>query len=162
MAHYPKFLDETIAQAQAAAARAAVILSQASMLTNARVAVVDPDKCVGCLTCVRACPYGVPQVTADFTGVGGIIGAEFIESAMCHGCGICAAECPAKAIQLMHYRDAQMLIKIDALFNSGQRSAFSLQPAADSREPPHETVIEIREGKGCGCRAAGDGPGAES
>ena len=50
MAHYPKLLDETIAQAQAAASRASNILSQDSILTNARVAVVDPLKCVGCLT----------------------------------------------------------------------------------------------------------------
>ena len=62
VAHYPKFLDETIAQAQAAAARAAIILSQESVLTNARVAVVDNTKCVGCLTCVRTCPYDVPKV----------------------------------------------------------------------------------------------------
>jgi heterodisulfide reductase subunit A-like polyferredoxin len=116
MAHYPKFLDETIAQAQAAAARAAIILSQDSVMTNARVAVVDPAKCVGCLTCVRACPYNVPKVKANFTGVGNILGAAFIEPAMCQGCGTCAAECPAQAIQLMHYRDAEMLPKIDALF----------------------------------------------
>jgi heterodisulfide reductase subunit A-like polyferredoxin len=118
VAHYPKFLDETIVQAQAAAARAAIILSQDSVLTNARVAVVDQARCVGCLTCVRACPYDVPKVSANFTGVGNIAGAAFIEPAMCHGCGICAAECPAKAIQLKHYRDAEMLPKIDALFNS--------------------------------------------
>ncbi len=117
VAHYPKFLDETIAQAQAAAARAAIILSQESVLTNARVAVVDQTKCVGCLTCVRACPYDVPKVKANFTGVGNIVGAAFIEPAMCQGCGICAAECPAKAIQLMHYRDVEMLPKIDALFS---------------------------------------------
>jgi heterodisulfide reductase subunit A-like polyferredoxin len=117
VAHYPKFLDETIAQAQAAASRAAIILSQDHVLTNARVAVVDPAKCVGCLTCVRACPYDVPAVSANFTGVGNIVGAAFIEPAMCHGCGICAAECPAKAIQLKHYRDAEMLPKIDALFS---------------------------------------------
>ncbi|HJW84917.1 MAG TPA: 4Fe-4S binding protein, partial [Anaerolineae bacterium] len=116
MAHYPKFLDETIAQAQAAAARAAIILSQDSVLTNARVAVVDPARCVGCLTCVRACPYDVPRVMANFTGVGNILGAAFVEPAICHGCGVCAAECPAQAIQLMHYRDVEMLPKIDALF----------------------------------------------
>ncbi len=117
VAHYPKFLDETIAQAQAAAARAAIILSQDSVTTNARVAMVDQEKCVGCLTCVRACPYHVPKVLAKFSGVGNIVGAAFIEPAMCHGCGICAAECPAKAIQLMHYRDMEMMPKIDALFN---------------------------------------------
>jgi heterodisulfide reductase subunit A-like polyferredoxin len=117
VAHYPKFLDETIAQAQAAAARAAIILSQDSVLTNARVAVVDQTKCVGCLTCVRACPYDVPKVKANFTGIGNIVGAAYIEPAMCQGCGVCAAECPAKAIQLMHYRDAEMLPKIDAVFS---------------------------------------------
>ena len=117
LAHYPKFLDEAIAQAQAAASRAANILSQESMLTNARVAVVDPLKCVGCLTCVRICPYDVPRVRGDSTGVGSIGGAAYVEPAICHGCGTCAAECPAQAIQLMHYTDAQTLMKLDALFS---------------------------------------------
>jgi heterodisulfide reductase subunit A-like polyferredoxin len=117
LAHYPKFLDETIAQAQAAASRAASILSQETMLTNARVAVVDPEMCVGCLTCVRICPYDVPQIKSNFTGVGNILGAAFVETAICHGCGSCASECPAQAIQLMHYTDAQTLTKVDALFD---------------------------------------------
>ncbi len=116
LAHYPKFLDESIIQAQAAAARAAIILSKDYITSSGRVAVVDSAKCVGCLTCVRICPYDVPKVKADFSGVGGIVGAAFIEPAACHGCGSCVAECPAKAIQLMHYTDAQMLAKVDALF----------------------------------------------
>jgi heterodisulfide reductase subunit A-like polyferredoxin len=116
LAHYPKFLDETIAQAQAAASRAAGILSQKTMLTNARVAVVDPLQCVGCLTCVRICPYDVPKIKQNYTGVGNIVGAAFIEPAVCHGCGSCASECPAQAIQLMHYTDAQTIRKLDALF----------------------------------------------
>jgi heterodisulfide reductase subunit A-like polyferredoxin len=116
MAHYPKLLDETIIQAQAAAARAALILSRDTMTTSALVAHVDPELCVGCLTCVRICPYDVPQISADLVGIGGIIGAAQIEAAICHGCGSCAAECPAKAIEMMHYRDAQVLKKLDALF----------------------------------------------
>lgn len=118
LAHYPKFLDETIAQAQAAAARAAGLLAQASVRAEARIAVVDPARCVGCLTCVRACPYDAPKVSAAFNGVGGIAGAAFIEPALCRGCGVCAAECPARAIQLRHYRDAEMLPKIEAAFKS--------------------------------------------
>jgi len=118
MAHYPKLLDETIAQAQAAASRAAGVLSQETMLTNARVAHVDSTKCVGCLTCVRICPYDVPKVSHEFIGVGEIVGAAYIEPAVCHGCGSCASECPAQAIQLLHYTDAQMLTKVDALFRS--------------------------------------------
>ncbi len=120
LAHYPKFLDESIIQAQAAAARAAVILSKDTRTSNARVAVVDADKCVGCLTCVRTCPFDVPQIRADLRGVGGIVGAAFIEPVACQGCGTCVSECPAKAIQLMHYTDAQMVIKVDALFEKAR------------------------------------------
>jgi heterodisulfide reductase subunit A-like polyferredoxin len=116
LAHYPKFLDETIAQAQAAASRASSILSQDTIQTNARVAVVDPQMCVGCLTCVRICPYDVPQVKSNFTGIGNILGAAFIEPAICHGCGSCVSECPAQAIQLMHSKDMQTFAKLDALF----------------------------------------------
>jgi heterodisulfide reductase subunit A-like polyferredoxin len=119
MAHYPKLLDETIIQAQAAAARAALILSKQTMTTSAMIAHVDPELCVGCLTCVRICPYNVPKISADLTGVGGIVGAAQIEAAICHGCGSCAAECPAKAIEMMHYKDTQVLKKLDALFMQG-------------------------------------------
>ena len=121
MAHYPKFIDETIAQAKAAASRGATILSQVQLETSARVAMVDPLKCVGCLTCVRICPYNVPKIDITFTGAGGIIGAAYIESAICHGCGICASECPARAIQLGHSKDAQTLSKLDAMLFAGDR-----------------------------------------
>lgn len=116
MAHYPKLLDETLIQAQAAAARAARVLSQDHLQAGGRVAVVDPARCTGCLTCVRVCPFGVPQIAADTVGVGGLPGAATIEAAVCQGCGSCAAECPAQAIQLMHYTDAQMAAKVHALF----------------------------------------------
>ena len=135
MAHYPKFLDESIAQAQAAASRAANILSQKTMLTNARVAVVDPQKCVGCLTCVRICPYDVPKVSQGYSGVGSILGAAYIEPAVCHGCGSCASECPAQAIQLSHYTDVQTLTKVDAMFNL-------LEAAKGQRERAQDPMTE--------------------
>jgi len=49
----------------------------------------------------------VPRINAD--------GVSEIDVAMCHGCGICAAECPAKAIDLGWYEDGQIISKIDAL-----------------------------------------------
>jgi heterodisulfide reductase subunit A-like polyferredoxin len=123
MAHYPKLLDETVVQAQAAAARAATILSKVQLSVGGIVAEVDAEVCVGCLTCIRACPYSVPQVSADLTGVGGILGAAYINPAQCRGCGICAGECPAKAIQLAHYRDEQMEVKIHAFFQPAALAA---------------------------------------
>ncbi len=115
LAHYPKLLDETIVQAQAAAARAANILSKDTLDVGGMVAQVNAGDCVGCLTCVRVCPFGVPQISVDLNGVGGIVGAANINAAQCQGCGTCAAECPANAIQLMHYQDAQLDVKVAAL-----------------------------------------------
>ena len=114
-AHYPKLLDETVVQARAAASRAATILSRPALMAGGAIACVDQSKCTGCLTCVRICPYSVPKIAAGAVGAGNILGAAFIEPAVCQGCGICAAECPAKAINLMHYRDAQVTAKVDAL-----------------------------------------------
>jgi heterodisulfide reductase subunit A-like polyferredoxin len=115
MAHYPKLLDETIVQAKAAAARAARLLSQTTRTAGGVVAEVNPDLCVGCLTCVRVCPFDIPRVVSENVGVGGIAGTAYIEPTICQGCGNCVAECPAKAIQLVHFRDDQIMVKLEAL-----------------------------------------------
>jgi heterodisulfide reductase subunit A-like polyferredoxin len=118
--HYPKLLDETIAQAGAAAARAASILSKDELEVGGVVAVVDPVKCTGCLTCVRICPFGAARINPALTGAGNIVGAAEITTAACRGCGLCAAECPAKAIRSQHYTEDQMLAKEEALFDAIQ------------------------------------------
>ena len=117
-AHYPKMLDETIVQAQAAAARAARVLSRQAIQGGGRVAVVETERCIGCLTCVRICPFQIPRIRADLSGAGGILGAAYIEPSVCQGCGLCAAECPARAIQLMHYTDIQMRAEVQALIRT--------------------------------------------
>jgi heterodisulfide reductase subunit A len=117
-AHYPKLLDEVIAQAGAAAARASSILSKDELEVGGVVAVADPAKCTGCLTCVRICPFNAAQINSALSGVGGIAGAAEISAAACRGCGLCAAECPAKAIQLQHFTDEQVLAKEAALFEA--------------------------------------------
>ena len=106
-AHSPKLLSETIAQAYAAAGRAITFLSQPALTLSAVTAKVAAEKCASCLICVRSCPYGVPKINAD--------GVSEIDEALCHGCGICCAECPAKAIQLSWYEDDQILCKVEAL-----------------------------------------------
>ena len=116
IAHYPKLLDESIVQAQAAAARAATLLSHDTITTGGKIAIVNQDLCVGCLTCVRSCVYGAPRIRPDLSGIGDILGAANIEAALCQGCGVCAAACPAGAIEMMHSTTEQMMAKIDALF----------------------------------------------
>ncbi|MDF1552708.1 MAG: FAD-dependent oxidoreductase [Deferrisomatales bacterium] len=116
LAHYPKFMNESIAQAQAAAARAVTVLAKDKLHSEGVVAHVDGALCAGCLTCVRVCPYEVPVMRADVVGAGGIQGAAYIEPATCHGCGVCAGECPGKAIQLAHYADDQVSAVVENLF----------------------------------------------
>jgi heterodisulfide reductase subunit A len=110
IAHYPKFIEESISQAQAAAGRATTILSKKSFHYGGTIAIVDADKCVGCLTCMRTCPFEIPRVTDEYTGVGNLGGAAYIEATLCHGCGTCTAECPANAIQLLNYTDDQIMV----------------------------------------------------
>lgn len=118
IAHNPKSIEESIAQAQAAAARAATILSQDGWKVGGAVAVVDETKCVGCLTCVRICPFDAPRINPQKVGVGRIVGAAEIDVALCRGCGLCVAECPDKAIQLQNYRDDQILAEIEAFLTA--------------------------------------------
>jgi heterodisulfide reductase subunit A-like polyferredoxin len=113
MAHYPKFIEESISHALAAAARALTLLSQEKLYLGGIVAQVDPEKCVGCLTCTRTCPFEIPRIVQDEGrhGVGGLGGAAYIDPAQCQGCGTCTAECPANAITLAHYTDPQIFMR---------------------------------------------------
>lgn len=53
-------------------------------------ATVIAGKCSACLTCVRLCPFGVPEVERR----------AVISPEKCQGCGICATACPAGAIEM--------------------------------------------------------------
>ncbi len=107
-AHGPKLISETIAQAQAAASRATTFLAADEITLSAITAKVDVEHCVKCLTCVRSCPFGVPEFNTEEKVIE-------INEALCHGCGVCTAVCPRQAIQLSFYEDEQLTCKIDAL-----------------------------------------------
>ncbi|MFH1087287.1 MAG: FAD-dependent oxidoreductase [Chloroflexota bacterium] len=59
------------------------------------------DKCATCLTCLRVCPYGVPHLDAT--------GTIQIPVEQCQACGICVAECPARAIVLRKPYDQRQI-----------------------------------------------------
>jgi heterodisulfide reductase subunit A len=110
LAHYPKPIEESIAQAQAAAGRAATVLSQKFVTVEPMVSAVDQDLCIGCGLCEVTCSFGaVHLVKVEGKGYR----AENI-SASCKGCGLCAAACPQKAIDMIHFRDRQIVAAIRA------------------------------------------------
>lgn len=110
-AHGPKLVSETIAQAQAAASRATTFLAKDAIKLSAITAKVDVEHCVKCLTCVRSCPFGVPEFNIEKKEIE-------INEALCHGCGVCTAVCPRQTIGLSYYEDEQLVCKIDALLEA--------------------------------------------
>ena len=101
LAAYPKDLGETITQGKAAAARAMEILRKDTIQVGGLVAEVMPEKCAVCCTCVRTCPFSVPYINHE-------TGAAFIDPSLCRGCGMCVAECPAKAIVMFTCSDRML------------------------------------------------------
>jgi heterodisulfide reductase subunit A len=133
LAHYPKFIEETISQALATAGRAMTYLSKERLEVGGTIAVVDQAKCVGCLTCVRVCPFSIPIIDPDALGVGSIVGAASIEPSLCTGCGTCTSECPADAIQLRHYRDDQLVLADEPILGQW---GISVQPQLAHADVP--------------------------
>jgi heterodisulfide reductase subunit A len=112
VAHYPKSLGETAAQAQAAAMRAAGILFQTELVASELVAMITPEACRRCLACLELCPFGAVAL-AD--------GKPEVHLEVCRGCGVCAAECPAGAIHMSRITEMELTAQIEAALG-GERS----------------------------------------
>ena len=110
LAHYPKFIDECIAQACGAAARAATILSKPYIEVEAAIAVVDEARCRGCGRCEDVCEYGAIKVVERE----GRLVAE-VNEALCKGCGACSVRCPTGAVRIQHFRPEQILAQVVAV-----------------------------------------------
>lgn len=111
LAHYPKSIDESIAQAQAAAARAAILLSRDSISLSGTVASTNPALCSSCGVCVSICPFSAPR----FMESGRDAGKAEINAALCKGCGLCAASCRSGAISLKGFDDSQIFAMIESV-----------------------------------------------
>ncbi|MDM8515410.1 FAD-dependent oxidoreductase [Desulfobacterales bacterium HSG16] len=90
-AHSPKFSDESISQAKAAAACALTILQKSTIPLENAIAQVTVPSCPVCCTCVRACPYGIPRIEGH---------VSVIDPNLCQGCGACASLCPGQYIKM--------------------------------------------------------------
>ncbi|MFO8090977.1 MAG: FAD-dependent oxidoreductase, partial [Desulfatiglandaceae bacterium] len=111
MAHYPKPIDESVAQALAAASRACTLLSAGKVKVSGEVAAVDPVACSGCGVCIEICPYSAPS----FREEGPFAGRAEINPVLCKGCGLCTASCRSGAITLKGFAPEQILAMIEAM-----------------------------------------------
>ncbi|MCX5811864.1 MAG: FAD-dependent oxidoreductase, partial [Proteobacteria bacterium] len=110
MAHYPKFIQETINQAYGAAGRALTLLSHDIVVASGSVCVVDEKKCMGCGACVAVCTYGALELRDTKQGK-----KVAVNPVLCKGDGLCNAKCPTAAISLKHYTNEEVISEIDAM-----------------------------------------------
>ena len=107
LAHSPRDVTETIVQAQAAAQRAALLLTRGKLTSGRIVSEVNERWCSGCELCVEACPYDA-RVKDPARGV------VIVREALCQGCGSCVAACPNGAASLKEFIDKQIFSMVDA------------------------------------------------
>jgi heterodisulfide reductase subunit A len=105
MGHYPKPIEESIAQAQAAAAKALTVLARENIMVGGVVARIEPELCSGCLGCIDVCPFAAITFNAEKN-------IAEVNAALCKGCGACAATCPSEAAVLLGFSNKQIYAQI--------------------------------------------------
>jgi heterodisulfide reductase subunit A len=111
-ARYPAEITDSISQALAAAAKAAIPLAQGKVVSEAFVAAVDPTLCSACGRCVNICPFGAVDWAEVRTPDGGTRTVAGVNPAECKGCGLCASSCLSGAIRISGFTDQQILAQI--------------------------------------------------
>lgn len=106
----PKDINDTIAQAGAAAARALSLINRSFIELEPFMAHIEKERCSGCRICVSICPYDAIHMNeADNT-------AE-VNQAVCRGCGTCVAACGSQAIYGSHFSDQQIMAEIEGVLH---------------------------------------------
>ncbi len=78
----------------------APLLAAMEIVDPANAAAINPNHCIRCLTCFRYCPHGAVVMAPH----------PVITAAWCQSCGICVAECPKHAIQMITADEIQSAI----------------------------------------------------
>ena len=110
LAHWPKFMDESMAQASGAASRALTIISKDYIASEGIVSHVNTNICDGCGTCEPICPY---HAITMVVGPDGKKKAN-VNSGVCKGCGACVAACPSGALEQRGFTNSQILAMVEA------------------------------------------------
>jgi len=113
LAHSPKRIEESIIQAQAAAARAATVLSKDTMEFEGNISFVVDENCDGCAYCVDTCPYKAITLL-EYVWQTTIKKTVDVNESICKGCGCCMATCPKKGIFVKGFKLEQISAQVNA------------------------------------------------
>ena len=113
LAHYPKPLQESVAEAMAAASRAATVLSRDSLELESIISRVVDANCDGCAFCVDACPFHAITLV-EYMFEGNLRKTVETNEILCKGCGSCMATCPKQGIYVAGFSLQQLEAQVDA------------------------------------------------
>ena len=104
----PKDIPDTVAQAQAAAARILALISKGEVEIDPVRASINEENCAGCKMCNALCPYKAISFDEEKS-------VSEVNQTLCKGCGTCVAACPAGAITGSGFTDEQVLAELEAV-----------------------------------------------
>jgi heterodisulfide reductase subunit A len=109
-ARYPSNISESVSQAYATAAKAAIPIRAGFVRVEAITAACDERACSACGNCVEVCPFGAVELRDGRQGR-----TAYVNPAQCKGCGCCVAACPSGAMQQQGFSDRQLVSMIGTL-----------------------------------------------
>lgn len=107
----PKDISETVAHAGSAAALAAQPLVKGYIEKEMLIPKIDYDLCMDCGMCITACNPAAISWNAE--------GRPEVNEIACRSCGMCMPACPTAAIQLLNFRDDQLLDELVPISGGG-------------------------------------------
>jgi heterodisulfide reductase subunit A len=113
LSHYPKPLQESVAEAMAAASRAATVLSRDSLELESMISRVLDENCDGCAFCVDACSFKAITLL-EYMFEGKMKKTVEVNEALCKGCGSCMATCPKRGVEVAGFTLDQLGAQVEA------------------------------------------------
>jgi heterodisulfide reductase subunit A len=118
LCHYPKPIEESIAEALACASRAGTILSRDTLELSSIISRPIDENCDGCAFCVDACPFGAISLL-EYMREGHTKKTVEVSQVLCKGCGSCMATCPKQGIYVAGFTQEQLEAQVDAALGLG-------------------------------------------
>jgi len=113
LCHYPKPLQESVAEALACASRANTILSRKYLELESTISQPVDENCDGCAFCVDACPFKAITLL-EYMKDGAVKKTVEVSEVQCKGCGSCMGTCPKQGIYVAGFTPEQLSAQVDA------------------------------------------------
>lgn len=113
LCHYPKPIQETVAESLACASRANTILSRDYLELESIISNPIDENCDGCAFCVDTCSFKAITLI-EYMKDGGVKKTVEVNPMQCKGCGSCMATCPKQGIYVAGFTPQQLEAQVEA------------------------------------------------